>query len=120
MHLPEYIKRILDVYSAAGYRALAVGGCVRDTLLGAEPDDYDIATDALPHETKELFKAHRIIETGIKHGTLTIMCEDHPVEVTVFRKDGAYTDNRRPDSVTFSRTFAEDAAAIIIFLYEPL
>ena len=110
MHLPEYVKRILDVYDAAGYTALVVGGCVRDSLMGLEPDDYDVAVNALPEETKALFPADRIIETGIKHGTLTIMSEGHPVEVTVFRKDGSYTDNRRPSSVTFTRTFADDAA----------
>ncbi len=109
MLLPSYVKEILDIYAKNGHTALVVGGSVRDALLGIEPHDYDIATSALPHQTKALFPHLKVLETGLKHGTLTLICEGNEIEVTVFRKDGEYTDNRRPDSVTFTEDFTQDA-----------
>jgi tRNA nucleotidyltransferase (CCA-adding enzyme) len=77
--------------------------------LGIAPHDYDIATSALPNQTKALFHNLKIVETGLKHGTLTLIWEGNEIEVTVFRRDGEYTDNRRPDSVTFTDDFTLDA-----------
>ena len=73
----------------AGWRAYAVGGCVRDLLRGAEPGDYDIAADAPPEETERVFSAERVIETGLKHGTVTVLLGGMPLEITTFRIDGA-------------------------------
>lgn len=100
MHsLPAYITKIISVFEKNGYKAYAVGGCVRDILLGKKPDDYDITTSCPPEKTMELFE--KTIPTGIKHGTVTIITENKSVEVTTFRKDGEYSDNRSPDSVSF-------------------
>lgn len=106
--LPDYVKNILDTLARGGFDAYAVGGCVRDALLGKTPDDYDVATGGLPEETKKCFENFRVIETGIKHGTVTVLSEGHPVEVTTFRCDGEYKDNRHPESVTFTRTLNDD------------
>ena len=100
MHsLPAYITKIISVFEKNGYNAYAVGGCVRDILLGKKPDDYDITTSCPPEKTMELFE--KTIPTGIKHGTVTVITENKSVEVTTFRKDGEYSDNRSPDSVSF-------------------
>ncbi len=89
-----------------GYSAYAVGGCVRDSLMGKVPHDYDIATSALPEEVSALFE--KTVPTGVKYGTVTVITEDGPVEVTAFRKDGEYHDGRRPKSVTFTADIADD------------
>ena len=91
------------------YEAYAVGGCVRDALMGKEPHDYDITTSALPEEVKGIFSdKYRVIETGIKHGTVTVISDGHPIEITTYRIDGEYKDNRRPESVKFSGNLADD------------
>ena len=90
-----------------GFEAYAVGGCVRDSLLGRRPYDWDVCTSALPEETLEVFGSFRTIPTGIKHGTVTVIA-DSPVEITTFRIDGEYLDNRRPSEVSFTRTLADD------------
>ena len=91
------------------YEAYAVGGCVRDALMGKEPHDYDITTSALPEEVKGIFSDnYRVIETGIKHGTVTVISDGHPIEITTYRIDGEYKDNRRPESVKFSGNLADD------------
>lgn len=90
-----------------GFEAYAVGGCVRDSLLGRKPYDWDVCTSALPEETLEVFGSFRTIPTGIKHGTITVIA-DSPVEITTFRIDGEYLDNRRPSEVSFTRTLADD------------
>ena len=110
LSVPPFALRALDQLTAAGYEAWLVGGCVRDHLLGLEPEDYDITTAALPLQTEEVFAGERIIETGLKHGTVTVVLEGRPVEITTFRVDGSYTDARHPDGVTFARTLREDAA----------
>lgn len=108
MFLPENIKILIEKLKEAGYEAYAVGGCVRDSILGLSPDDYDLTTSALPEQIKEVFSQYRIIETGIKHGTLTVLSGGSPIEVTTFRVDGIYSDNRHPDKVSFSSSIVED------------
>lgn len=108
--LPEDVRWITGQLEAAGFQAFAVGGCVRDSLLGRAPKDWDICTDALPEETRRVFDGCRTIETGLKHGTLTVMRGHTPYEVTTFRVDGAYTDHRHPDSVAFVTDVRADLA----------
>lgn len=108
--IPPYAASALDRLTAAGHEAWLVGGCVRDFLLGREPGDYDIAASALPEETEAVFAGARLIETGLKHGTVTVVLEGHPLEITTFRVDGTYADARHPDRVTFTRSLREDAA----------
>ncbi|MBQ5886697.1 MAG: HD domain-containing protein [Clostridia bacterium] len=94
----------------AGYEAFIVGGCVRDALRGITPKDYDITTSALPEETKSVFRDYRVIETGIQHGTVTVMMDGMPLEITTYRTEGTYSDNRHPDSVSFTTSLREDVA----------
>jgi len=109
MYLPPYVKAVITALESAGYEAYAVGGCVRDALLGLTPGDYDVTTSATPGEVKNtiggLFRIH---DTGLKHGTVTVVSGNNTVEVTTFRIDGDYTDNRRPDSVRFTRSLKDD------------
>lgn len=104
--MPEAAAEILNTLHEAGYEAYIVGGCVRDSILGREPGDWDITTSALPQEVKKLFK--RTIDTGIKHGTVTIMKGKEGFEVTTYRLDGVYEDHRHPKEVTFTRSLIED------------
>lgn len=106
--LPNQVKKIINHLENCGYEAYIVGGCVRDSILGYKPKDWDICTSALPEQTIECFKGYRIIETGLKHGTVTVIIEDMPLEVTTYRMDGIYSDNRRPDNVRFIRNLKED------------
>lgn len=106
--LPENVRYIIEKFDEFGYDAYAVGGCVRDSILGKNPSDWDICTNALPNQTKEVFSEHRIIETGIKHGTVTLIVKDSQYEITTFRTEGKYSDCRRPDKVEFVRNIAED------------
>ena len=110
MNLPQNVEFLIARLNAASHRADVVGGCVRDFLLGKEPNDYDITTDATPDEMKEIFSDMRTVDTGIKHGTLTVICDSLPYEITTYRVDGEYTDNRHPDSVSFTRRVADDLA----------
>ncbi len=105
---PDSVLHICRTLRSAGHEAWVVGGAVRDMLLGREAHDWDIATDALPEAVVELFP--RVIETGIKHGTVTVLVGKEGFEVTTFRSDGDYSDGRRPDSVQFVRTIEEDLA----------
>ena len=110
-NIPKNIQTVLDKLHSAGYRALPVGGCVRDLLRGIEPHDWDSTTSATPDEMLELFKDLRlapISSGGIKHGTVTVIIDHEPIEITTFRCDGEYTDGRRPDSVGFSRNLSDD------------
>ena len=109
MDLPKSVQGVLAALEAAGHEAWCVGGCVRDSLLGQSPGDWDVTTSALPEETLELF-AGRAEPTGLKHGTVTVKTAEGPVETTTYRIDGAYHDHRRPDSVTFTRSLTEDLA----------
>lgn len=108
--MPDACKVIVSRLAGAGYRAYAVGGCVRDSLLGRTPHDWDIATDARPEETKAVFRDLPVIETGIRHGTITVLLGGAPYEITTFRIDGAYSDGRRPDSVSFAAAIEDDLA----------
>lgn len=105
---PEAVSTVLGRLQRAGYRAYAVGGCVRDTLLGIEPHDWDVTTSARPEEVLALFSDLRTIPTGLQHGTVTVLIKKMPIEVTTFRIDGAYSDARHPESVRFSDRIADD------------
>lgn len=104
--MPEKVKQIIKSLMANGYEAYAVGGCVRDSILLKEPDDWDITTSARPEQVKEIFG--RTIDTGIQHGTVTVMLEHEGFEVTTYRIDGEYEDHRRPRDVEFTTLLAED------------
>ena len=106
--LPAPVKEALAKLEAAGYAAYAVGGCVRDHVLGMEPHDYDICTSAKPEEMQRVFKNERTIETGVKHGTLTVLLSGMPLEITTFRVDGEYLDGRHPASVEFAAKVEDD------------
>ena len=103
-------SRAIEMLKNAGYEAYIVGGCVRDMVMGNIAHDYDITTNALPQETKEAFKNERLIETGLKHGTVTVVLNGEPLEITTYRIDGEYLDNRHPKSVAFTRKLEEDLA----------
>ncbi|MBP1758855.1 MAG: hypothetical protein H6Q61_1104, partial [Firmicutes bacterium] len=104
----EQAKRALEKLDEAGYEAYLVGGCVRDFLTGKTPHDYDLATNARPEEVKEVFSFCRVINTGIRHGTVTVVLEGLPIQVTTYRREGTYSDSRRPDSVEFVGSLEED------------
>lgn len=106
INIPDKAKYIIDTITAAGYEAYVVGGCVRDSILGRTPEDWDITTSAKPEEVKSLFK--RTIDTGIKHGTVTVMLDKEGFEVTTYRIDGKYEDGRHPKEVTFTPSLEED------------
>ncbi len=110
MHLPGYVEYAIKKLEHRGFEAYAVGGSVRDSLLGKTPFDYDITTSALPLETKEVFKNEHSFDTGIKHGTVTVLIEGKPLEITTFRIDLGYEDNRHPKEVAFTRSLKEDLA----------
>jgi len=106
MRVPKDVDLIIKILEKNGYEAFAVGGCVRDTILGREPQDWDITTSALPMTVKELF--NRTIDTGLQHGTVTVMMKGVGYEVTTYRIDGEYNDSRHPDSVEFTSNLIED------------
>ena len=106
--IPDNVTFILDRLHSAGYEAFIVGGCVRDSMLGKIPNDWDITTSAKPDAILEVFKDRQIIETGLQHGTVTVMVNGIGYEVTTYRIDGNYSDNRRPDSVQFTTSLIED------------
>ena len=108
--LPEGVLYVMGELERAGYRADIVGGSVRDYLLGKAPSDYDITTSATPEEIKEVFKDRRTVDTGIQHGTVTVLVEGEPYEVTTYRIDGEYEDSRHPVSVSFTKRIEEDLA----------
>lgn len=108
MRYPSYVAAIIERLEAEGFEAYIVGGSVRDVLLGRDPNDYDVTTSASPSETLAVFHDMRTIPTGIKHGTVTVLSEGHPVEVTTFRIDGEYIDSRRPESVIFTDDISKD------------
>lgn len=106
--LPENVRLILKTLNNSGFESYIVGGCVRDSLLNRAPHDWDMTTNATPEEMIEVFKDFKVVPTGLQHGTLTIIIEGESYEVTTFRVDGTYSDNRRPDSVEFTRVLADD------------
>ena len=116
IQLPEKVNRIITTLQKHGFEAYAVGGCVRDSFLGRVPGDWDITTSAAPEETKSLFA--RTFDTGIEHGTITVLLNGEGFEVTTYRIDGKYEDNRHPSKVQFTRSlsearFSEDALRIL-------
>ena len=110
IEFPCEVVTIAKVLEQHGYKAYAVGGCVRDSVMGRTPSDWDMTTDARPDAMLNIFKSAglRTIPTGLKHGTVTVIIENKPFEITTFRIDGKYTDSRRPDSVIFSSNIVED------------
>lgn len=110
IRIPEGAQYILDRLSGEGYQAYIVGGCVRDALLGRAPKDWDVCTSATPEQMQQVFAGDRVVATGLQHGTLTVVIDHEPYEVTTFRVDGAYTDHRHPDGVTFVTDVCEDLA----------
>ena len=109
MDLPEQVRLALARLEDAGYKAFVVGGAVRDYVRGADTGtDWDITTSALPEETETVFAGYRVIETGMKHGTVTVLLDGEPLEITTYRVDGGYSDHRHPDEVRFTRSLRED------------
>ena len=108
--IPAGAQKILRTLADAGYEAYLVGGCVRDLLRGVAPHDWDICTSARPEETEACFAGQRIIETGLKHGTVTVLEEDEPYEITTYRTEGPYSDSHRPDFVEFVSSLEADLA----------
>lgn len=106
INVPEDVSEILKLIHDSGEEAYVVGGCVRDSLLGVEPHDWDITTSATPEQVKALFK--RTVDTGLSHGTITVLINNEGYEVTTYRVDGKYEDFRRPKAVTFTRSLSED------------
>ena len=106
IEMPSEVKFIISELESHEYEAFAVGGCIRDSLLGRTPNDWDITTAAKPEEVKEIF--HRTVDTGIKHGTVTVLIGKKSFEITTYRVDGAYTDGRHPESVRYSKYLKED------------
>ena len=106
--LPPFVADAIKRIETAGFEAVAVGGCVRDMLAGKTPHDYDIATSATPDEICAVFSGERLIETGLQHGTVTVLLSGEPLEITTYRQDGAYSDGRHPDEVVFSRNLSDD------------
>lgn len=107
-NLPSEVDEILRLLNQSRHEAYIVGGCVRDKVLGRTPHDYDICTSAKPDEVMKIFEYFRVIETGLQHGTVTIMINNQPYEITTYRIDGEYLDNRRPDSVEFTANLEDD------------
>ena len=110
VRIPTHVNELLAALRGAGYAAYPVGGCVRDSLMGREPADWDLCTSALPEQTEAVLAGRRVLETGIRHGTVTVLTAGGPVEITTFRADGAYRDSRHPDSVTFVGRVEDDLA----------
>lgn len=110
MKIPNAVMALMDCLQAHNYEAYVVGGCVRDSLLGFEPHDWDICTSASPQEMLTVFNEYTVLQTGLKHGTVTVMMNGEPIEITAFRTEGAYCDHRHPETVCFVKTLTEDLA----------
>lgn len=108
--MPKSVKKALKMLNTAGFDAFAVGGCIRDCLLNKTPSDWDITTSAKPHETKKIFKNYQSFDSGISHGTITVIIDGISLEITTFRFDGNYKDFRHPTSVEFSKHIEDDLA----------
>lgn len=109
INYPDSINDIIQRFLSSGYKAYIVGGCVRDYFLQKTPNDYDITTNALPDDVIKIFSDYTVIPTGLKHGTVTVISNGAPIEITTFRSDGEYIDHRHPSSILFSQTFDDDA-----------
>ena len=111
--IPEQVNRAIEILRQNGYSAHVVGGAVRDAIMGVDANDWDIATSALPEQTAAAFKDFRVIETGIKHGTVTVIISGIPLEITTFRIDENYIDNRHPEKVRFTKELKDDLGCYI-------
>lgn len=105
---PEYVNKAFRLLEESGFTAYAVGGCIRDSIMGKQPNDWDMTTSSAPEETMEVFKDFRVIPTGLKHGTITVIIDGVHIEITTMRIDGEYHDNRRPDKVEFTADIVKD------------
>ncbi len=110
MRLPEHVAVAIARLERAGYGTWAVGGCVRDGLMGRTPHDWDLCSAARPEQMKSVFADERVLDVGLRHGTLTVLTDDGPLEITTFRADGGYSDGRHPDSVRFVGSIEDDLA----------
>ena len=110
VQIPQYVKNVLNCLKNGGYEGYMVGGCVRDSIMGCTPNDYDITTNATPEEMLICFEGWRVIPTGLKHGTVTVISDGNNIEVTTYRVDGEYEDNRHPRQVTFTSRLEDDLA----------
>ncbi len=108
IYFPPHIVTVLKMLNHAGFEAFAVGGCVRDAMMGITPHDYDVCTDAETLDIKKVFNGFNVIETGIKHGTVTVLSDGNPIEITTYRIDGDYKDHRRPEKVIFTKSIEDD------------
>lgn len=108
INIPEDVKDIINDIYINGYEAYIVGGCVRDSIVGIKPNDYDITTNAMPEDIMRIFRNYKIIKTGIKHGTITLIKNENEYEITTYRIDGKYSDNRRPEFVEFTSDIVKD------------
>ncbi|NLM43908.1 MAG: HD domain-containing protein [Clostridiales bacterium] len=108
LNIPHFVMSILNRLTDNGHEAYIVGGCIRDILLDKEPEDWDVATSALPHNVMEIFRDKKVISTGEKYGTVTVVEHDDKVEVTTFRSEGGYSDSRHPDWVSFGDNVVDD------------
>ena len=106
--LPKNVQFIIDQIYKSGYEAFIVGGCVRDSILGLNPNDYDVTTSAPPSEILNIFKNFKLIDNGIKHGTVGVIIDKEVYEITTYRLEGEYENNRRPKSVSFTSNLVED------------
>ena len=110
MQIPQYVKNVLNCLNNSGYDAYMVGGCVRDNIMGRIPNDYDITTNATPEEMLHIFDGWKVIPTGLQHGTVTVISQGNNIEVTTYRIDGEYDDNRHPRQVSFTSKLEDDLA----------
>ncbi len=108
MLIPKYVLKSIELLDKSNFDSYIVGGCIRDMMLHKKPSDWDITTIAKPDELKKVFSDYRVIETGIKHGTLTVIIDEMPLEITTFRTENKYVNNRKPETVTFVNTIEED------------
>lgn len=109
MKIPPQVNTVFEMLEAAGFEAFLVGGAVRDYVRGDRPaQDWDITTNALPEQVEQVFAGFHLIETGLKHGTVTIVIDHEPLEITTYRMDSDYSDHRHPDSVSFTRNLKDD------------
>ncbi len=110
INLPHRATKALEMLNNSGYEAYVVGGCVRDGLMGRNMGDIDITTNALPRQTSRVFSGCKVVETGLKHGTVTVFIDGCPMEITTYRTESGYSDSRHPDSVSFTKNLREDCA----------
>ena len=110
MPIPDAVQTVLRILRQNNFTAVLVGGCVRDACMGLAPHDFDIATSAAPDDVRRCFSAFRTLDTGIRHGTVTVLIEHEPIEVTTFRVDGEYKDHRHPSTVAFTTVLEQDLA----------